>query len=321
MDKEILKAYLNGTCTEEQRLSIEQWLLEDPTHVQLLESMLPPVNSHVDKAAVRKRLQNTMRPVRVMPALTAWRVAAAVLLIAVCSSIIYVMLRRDEPLYKSTMTAYGQRRQVALDDSTSVTLNGSSKMDAPEHFAEDTREVTLQGEAFFQVKRDERRPFIIHSGSVTVEVLGTSFNVRSYEAESEVMVTVSTGKVRVTHSDSQGSVHEVILTPGQQIVINKQTYTLDQRSVSVEQFTAWKDGYLRFRNVSLGEIFQSLEKIYKITILPDNTLDMTQRLTLNQREGAREETFKVLAAMAGFDYTFRNDSLVVVNRKGGSGKE
>ena len=158
-------------------------------------------------------------------------------------------------------TDWGQRQDIVLPDGTKVTLNAGSTISYPQRFTASKRNVTLSGEAFFEVVKNTAAPFTIHTDEVTTTVLGTSFNINTQDKE-HISVTVATGKVRVA-SDHD---NEVILTPNQQATYNPTSQTISTREVSLDKYLDWKAGILRFENVTIAEASKKLEQWYNVSI-------------------------------------------------------
>ncbi len=155
-------------------------------------------------------------------------------------------------------TAKGQKSTIKLSDGTNVELNYDSKIYFTEGFSDSTRIVYLEGEAFFDVSRDEQRPFTVRSNDISTTALGTSFNINSNRVTRQVKVALLTGKVRV--EDSAG--RAVILEP------NELAHYTDGR-ISKEKFeynneVAWKDGKLYFDQNRLEDVFEKLENWYGV---------------------------------------------------------
>ena len=139
-------------------------------------------------------------------------------------------------------TLTGMEYTLTLSDGTKVFLNAETKLKFPTIFKGDQRVVELEGEAYFEVRKDEAHPFIVKTVSMNVRVLGTSFNVRSYVNEHDVTATLVEGKVAV----SDGEV-EKMLVPGEQAVYIKETGKMEVKEVDVSLYTAWHSGKFIFR--------------------------------------------------------------------------
>jgi ferric-dicitrate binding protein FerR (iron transport regulator) len=145
-----------------------------------------------------------------------------------------------------------------------VSLNTNTKLKYPEKFGRKTREVSIEGEAFFEVKPNKNKPFIIHAGSAEIKVLGTSFNVSAYPETKQVEVIVETGKVQVLNKIIQAN--ELILTPGDKGTLIYSSNSLLKTTNQDPNFLAWKTHNLTFKATSLGEVIETLQKIYKVNI-------------------------------------------------------
>src|SRR5690606_5078196 len=167
----------------------------------------------------------------------------------------------------------GVKYTTVLPDGTQVKLNSSSSIKYPEQFSEDLREVFLKGEAFFEVKHDQQRPFIVHSGDLKIQVLGTSFNVRDYGDETETRVALVTGKVRIDpQSDTSSS---LVLEPAQMAVFNRENRSLQKKPFDFKTEIGWKEGVLIFSNTTLAEAFDKIERWYGVEIKCDDDILLT----------------------------------------------
>lgn len=162
----------------------------------------------------------------------------------------------------------GTQMRITLPDKSTVVLNNASTIRYPESFDGDTRQVYLDGEAFFNVEKNPNRPFVVQSQTVYTQVLGTSFNVCAYPNES-IEVTVATGLVKVSASDL-GNFKEVELTPSDQAVFSMNTKELLKQKVDISDFLAWKDGVLQFNKISLEEAAKKIERWYDVKITFQN---------------------------------------------------
>lgn len=154
----------------------------------------------------------------------------------------------------------GGECHVRLEDGTVVWLNADSKLTYPVAFVGEERKVVLEGEAYFEVTRD-MRPFIVNTRGGEITVLGTSFGVTTY-AGKPGYTTLVKGQVRFT----SGTHESVILAPGEQAVVYE-SGKLVTRKVSVEEYVGWKDGVFVFREKALGEIMETLQRWYGVTVV------------------------------------------------------
>ena len=156
---------------------------------------------------------------------------------------------------------------VALPDGTLVSLNSDTKISYPKKFSGKTREVSIEGEAFFEVKPDKNKPFIIHAGKAQIRVLGTSFSVSAYPATKQVEVIVQTGKVQVVNKTSEKQQpNELILTSGDKGTLVFASNTMQKTTNHDPNFIAWKTRNLTFKATSLHEVIENLQNVYKVNI-------------------------------------------------------
>jgi len=157
---------------------------------------------------------------------------------------------------------YGKHFEVTLTDGTHVSLNAGSSLTYPVSFTgKENREVVLTGEAFFKVSKDAEHPFIVNSGDLAIEVLGTEFNVNAYGDEQRIYTTLREGSVQVSSATDQ-----ILLVPNEQTVYEKTGNTMQKRTVDVGRFTAWMDNEIVFTSTSFKTILKMLERQHNIII-------------------------------------------------------
>ena len=167
-------------------------------------------------------------------------------------------------LYNTLKVPTGGFYQLELSDGTRVWLNAESELRFPVQFGTGEREVYLKGEAYFDVRKDVARRFIVHLKESNVTVLGTSFNIKAYGDEDYIYTTVVEGKVRFT---SEKEHEEVTLRPGMQSVLNLKSGKTELKEVEVEQFTAWRQGRFVFPSTTLGDLMCQLKRWYDIDVV------------------------------------------------------
>lgn len=165
-----------------------------------------------------------------------------------------------EVVYNKLEVPRGGECMIKLDDGTKVWVNAETKLKYPVTFVGDRREVVLEGEAFFDVAKNEK-PFIVKTSFGDVRVLGTAFGISAYASEPESYTTLVRGKVSVERE----GIKPVVILPGEQVVTSKDGKMIKQQ-VDVEEFVGWKDGIYVFKEKSLGEIMKTLERWYNISV-------------------------------------------------------
>ena len=166
-------------------------------------------------------------------------------------------------------TCPGMIATVDLPDGTKVALNSSSSLRYPSSFVGDTREVSLTGEAFFDVAHDEKRQFIVLTpGNARIAVHGTEFDVEAYD-ENSVETTLISGKVCFSYLD-KNTRYSLMMEPGQQVVFDVPRKNVTVHEANVEVETAWRSGRLVFRNTPFEEALKSLSKRYNVEFIIKN---------------------------------------------------
>lgn len=166
-----------------------------------------------------------------------------------------------EPAYQTIKTPAGKSIRLLLPDGSEVWLNASSMVRFPRRFEGERREVFAEGEVYFKVERDVDRPFIVNSDLQSVKVLGTEFNIDSYNDSDEVRTTLVSGEIEVlTEGENLG------VSPGVQAVLNKKNLKIQSKKVDITDVTAWKDGFFRFNNIDIKTIMKQISRWYGINV-------------------------------------------------------
>lgn len=164
--------------------------------------------------------------------------------------------------YNTITVPYGGTYTIELSDGTKVYLNSGTVFEFPSRFDGIKREVKLRGEAYFEVAKNECKPFVVEVDEMAVKVLGTSFNVKSYVDEPGVYTTLVNGSVAIIRDEQP----ERVIKPGEQAYYNKGIGTLSVARVDVAEFTAWKDGMFYFKDITLEEILRIVSRWYDLDV-------------------------------------------------------
>ena len=268
IDDQVLLSILEGKASEKENMQFQNWLDLDASNKETFEKMKKiwksskelEVFSQIDVEADWKLVKAKSSSVfRKGKANLIMRYAATVLVL-VSLSLIYLYQTTPGFGKLAQEKTLNKTEQVVLADGTQVHLNKKSKLVYPKYFNSKSRNVVLEGEAYFKVKSDPTKPFIITSGNAIIEVLGTSFNVRN-ESGGKTIVTVNSGKVSLKRQNSQ---ERVYLTKGEKGVLHDSIIT---ESINDElNFDSWKTGVLRFKDTPIPEVFKEIEKYYGVKI-------------------------------------------------------
>lgn len=169
----------------------------------------------------------------------------------------------NEAVYNEIYVPRGAGYRLKLSDGTIIHLNSMSRMRYPVKFIGKEREIELEGEAFLEVTKDPEHPFVVKTQSVDVKVLGTKFNISSYENDLMVRTTLVEGAVRVSSENGM----QVVLKPDEQMVFHKKDKTAVVIPVDVKYYTAWIDGWFRFRDIRLEELMKVVMRWYDVEVV------------------------------------------------------
>ncbi len=207
----------------------------------------------------------------------------------------------------SRSTMNGQKATITLQDGTKIHLNAASQLSFPEYFRDSLREVSLKGEAYFEVASDEQKPFIVKTGDLYTQVLGTSFNINAYPETKGVKVVLVEGKVQVVQRDTKES---LILQPSEMALFHKDNLRLEKAVVNTREFTVWREGIILFERASFEEIQQVLERWY------DVQFEYQQKPAMQGFSGEfKDQSLKAvmdgISFSVGFSYTIEGKKVII----------
>ncbi len=299
--EELLPRYCDGNVTTEERYLVEEWIAESEEHQKIVRQMYL-INLSADTLSVMNRvqpekaLQKVNRRIRLSEAklwLHRLEQAAAILFLPLLG--LYWFFPRTtekEVRWLTVQTNPGMTTHLTLPDGSHVSLNSESSISYPEVFTDQTRNVTLSGEAYFEVTKNPEQRFIVSTPhQAVVEVLGTSFNVEAFAHDSTIATTLVEGAVRFKYEGKEVAIH-----PGEKIVYNrlrKQYETFKTNGVSE---SSWKDGKLIFSNTPFNEALHMLEKRYYVQFKVSNPKYQQDAFTgtfTNQRLDRILEIFQI----------------------------
>ncbi len=206
----------------------------------------------------------------------------------------------------------GRNSTITLPDGTRIRLNAASTLIFPEVFSAKTRQVSLIGEAFFQVAKDPSKPFIIHTGRFSTTVLGTSFNINAYPSTDEIKVAVVTGKVFVEDMEGTGARKSLTITPEEMAVFNKGSGDLSSHAYDYLKEIAWKDNIIHFENADMEAIIDKLAKWYGVTFILNKHIPSKKDYTATYDNKSLEEVLQGLSFAFDFEFTIEN-KVVTIN--------
>ena len=318
IDFDQLDRFLSGSASARERELVAQAAARNPELRQLLDAMSSAVREDAGdwdtERAITDFHEKRQRRSYWLPGLA----AAALLVIAAGIAVLQRGAPDADPLSQTAAatqeyrSARGQHRAIDLEDGSRVILSAGSTLRVPANYAAN-RTVQLEGEAFFDVKPDTAHPFIVASGQAMTRVLGTSFNVSTHP-NGAVEVAVVTGRVELRSSQrGRDAARAAVLTPGQAGRLEGDAEIV-VRTVDVNDYTAWQQGRLVFRDVSLLEVSTTLERWYDVDFqINDPTLGRSHVTAFFEKQ-TLTEVVDVLAETLGARYE-RTGNTITFYRK------
>ena len=208
--------------------------------------------------------------------------------------------------YTEVHVKNGEHKRIILPDGTSVTLNAGSYLRYPREFITDVRRIEMNGEAFFEVTRDEEKPFLIHTKDADVKVLGTSFNVKAFDMDEQLTVSVQTGKVQVDLPEAM-----MRLVPDEQFVMDKTKGEFQKRNEDARLSTVWIKGGLYFNRTPIRTVVNELVRMYNRTIEFAPGAEYDDYIYGEHDNKSLEAVLKSIQYSTDIKYRIENDKIVL----------
>ncbi len=194
------------------------------------------------------------------------KVAAAVVIGLFVGLYVTSIKTNQELVYYAAHSPRGSVSEMVLPDGSIIFLNSDSRIKYSIDGKKGIREVFLNGEAWFDVEKNKNKPFVVHTPFYDVNVTGTQFNIKAYDSDNEVSTTLEEGEIIIQSTENFRLAENIILKPGEQVVLDKNSRELLIKTVNTKWFTAWKDNKLIFVNTNMKEFIVILERKYGIDI-------------------------------------------------------
>ncbi|HRF35419.1 MAG TPA: DUF4974 domain-containing protein [Cyclobacteriaceae bacterium] len=214
-----------------------------------------------------------------------------------------------EDFAREAVAPNGTRITLHLNDGTTINLNAGSRIRYPEKFSSGKREVFLEGEAFFQVKRDIQRPFIVHSENIQTTVLGTTFNIKAYPGSDQVDVALVTGTVVVMDTIRKDNAFQLV--PSQRATYSKRSQQIVRSSFDLNEIARWKDGIITFKDASFDEIEETLERWYGVEFIVRKKPNVENDFNGSFDNESLETVLKGLSFSLNFEYVIRDKTIYI----------
>ncbi|WP_316741091.1 FecR family protein [Pedobacter antarcticus] len=316
VDHHLLEKYWAGLCTPEEREAVERWMLDGIPEESY--ELRPPDVEPVIKNQLWERITEASRE-EINPdktiRMSMWfkMTAIAAILFLLIGVGIYIspdsILDKSRPsalgAYQEVSLPYGKKASVTLPDGTKVFLNAGSKLKYPPKFSKTERRVLLDGEAFFEVTKDPKKPFFIQTRQTTTRVLGTRFNLQSWEGCSDIL-NVEEGRVQFS---AAGSIDTLILHANTQGVFDG--HSLTKTIVNSRNRIAWTKGQMIFNDVKLGEVIIELERWYGVEIHLSNPQLANNRVKVQFDNASLAEVLRDISFALNIKYKIKDKEVML----------
>jgi ferric-dicitrate binding protein FerR (iron transport regulator) len=298
--------YFQGECSREEKENIRQWLddKEENKKQFVNERIRFDASLMIDEGEIR--VCRTDRKKSVL--LSLCKAVAAVLLL-IGSGYFFSLYQSGYPdtFSQRIHVPAGSRTSVTLPDGSLVWLNSNTTLFYPNLFSGKKRMITLDGEAYFEVAKDDKKAFIVKTSGRSVEVLGTTFNVEAYAKDTVFKVSLFTGKVKIRMDDEASDC--VYLNPGEAAELTGRTFHIKSANANTSR---WKDGLIILDNNSFVEIMHLFEKYYNLEIIihNNNVKNLGYQGKLRIADGI-DHALRVLQSDFHFTYKREKDSNII----------
>ena len=217
--------------------------------------------------------------------------------------------------YFTIATNKGEQTNIILPDGSSAWLNVDTRITYNTSYGKKERELVVSGEAFFKVKKNAAKPFIVHIQNMEVKALGTAFNVRGYDDDVMVQTSLFEGRVDVKMNISGGDLKHQILTPGQSLAFNREKDIANLKKFNQETVGAWKEKRLIFENTPFNEVIKNTERWFNVEIDYNPGKFENDYLTLRLKNGeALESLLEIIDETIGIDYNIQGNKIILTKK-------
>lgn len=292
---------------------IEQHLLKSEGEIEVKESNLKVTK----KFTSAKKSDSTKKGGRSFPI-----AAILVLFVGLIFSVLFIISQFDSsqgtkkiakteitPQVITKSTPRGRKFRMTLVDGSFVHMNSVSSITYPNKFEDDIREIKIVGEAYFDIKRDEARPFKIKVKDYNIEVLGTSFNIQAYEDEDDFSVTVESGTV-IVNLDEEGK-NSAVLEKDQKLIFNPKTNVTEIIDVKSSTELSWREGILRFDATPIAKVEKTIERWYGVDLVIERSDLYKMTLTGIHQNKSIKSVIEALTYATHSKYTIKNNSIII----------
>jgi len=324
VDKLIIKL-LNGEATTDEKMIVDDWRNSSGSNEKLFidyekiweTAGKEHIKKQIDVEAAWKKFEDAIdvnemvkkpKPKTISILSNKFARIAAIIILLIISGAAFYIFNWHTNKEITIVTANMETNSFELSDGTKVTLNANSVFRYPKKYKKNVRQVYLTGEAFFEVAKDKNKPFIIETTETLIKVLGTSFNVNTYEDDGTVELVVNTGMVSLSDKDGM---QEVVLEAGEKGIYSGKEKSIIKNNNPDPNYLSWKTKTLVFENQPLSYIVETINNVYhsNIEIIDPGISDC--RMTASFDNQTLEEVIEVIIEALDLNKEIRNQTILI----------
>ena len=338
MNKELLEKYCKNCCTKEELSSVLAWFEESARTSEgkallfkiweelpdengilkinfdfLLHRIHHEVNLAQSKKQLKKADQNLIKYKRREYFIKILTRVAAILMIPVlgfglCMSYKYQSERNGQAsvnqIYNEVFSSVDAITKVTLPDGSNIWLNHSSSLKYPAVFRDNTRNVELKGEGYFEVVSNSKRPFIVTAGEIQIKALGTVFNIMAYPEDEKIETSLISNCVELQRTEPNGKAIPILkMKPTDLAIFQKSDNKISLRTIRDDRYFSWKDGKLVFNNEPIGEVVKKLSRWFNVDIQVKDPELLEFTYTATFVHETLPQVMELLALVSPVDYS------------------
>jgi len=236
---------------------------------------------------------------------------AAILILGFLTGFFIDQLKIDEPVFYTCIAPNGSVSQLLLPDNTMVYLNSGSQIEYSFSGSEEKREVFLEGEAWFDITKNSKKPFVVHTPFYDVKVTGTQFNVTAYKTDTKIVTTLEEGSIYISSTKNTLLRSNEILHPGEQFVYDTEKGNYKINNVNTKLFTSWKENKLIFINMDLKELIVLLERKFGVDIVVSDNIVLDYHYDGTIKNETILEVLELLKETLPINYKIEGQQVII----------
>lgn len=315
----IFELYISGKATPNEISILKSFLENDKGLNDWLENQILSSDNNIDSDIKIRMLDNIRSEanfssqvvtVEYKPGMYLRRIATVAAVLLPFIILLGIYLKSPNIQSFEVVADMGEKASITLPEGSKVAINSGSKIIYNNDYNQKNRDIQLDGEAFFDVKYDPEKPFVVQCKDVKIKVVGTSFGIKSYENEDNIAIVLNSGKIQLITPKE-----EIEMEPNDRVVYNRTTQVTSLKKVNAEDYTDWRQNRLRFENESLETIMKTISRMHNIDIVFENTELQKQYFTGTIDNTNIESVLNAIRLTSSVNYRLKNGTVYLYEKK------